>query len=253
MALAGFVGLACFVLWRLISGKKFFETLIFAWLLGGSVTLMLVGASGLPFSDRYVPSGAAIIAVALLVDQFRRKHSEAMAKAGRVPAILFTGYLGVLAAFAFISTVRCQSAVGFFLAMADDDVKLSYPRVVLTNIMLSRYQDIALSDPYFREAVAIAPDEPRVRSLGITRAIRFIEAKEYELGLKALEWSAEVLSDDANLWSLRAKCYAGMSNFPDALISIQRAIQLAPNVSSYRVQLDEDFKVSCLVNSGMAT
>ena len=123
--------------------------------------------------------------------------------------------------------------------MADDYPKLSYPRVILANILLLQGDNIELAGRFVNEAVALAPDEPRVRALGKSLATRYIAEAEYQKGLEALAWSGEVLTGDAEIWSLRATCQTGLLDYAGALNSAHRALGLAPNNPNYKRQLEE--------------
>ncbi len=226
---------AALVIW-LLRKDQLFPALISSWIAGGMLALMLIRSSNLPYADRYVPSGALILGLGLLANRWWPARDGRSAAARRLAAILLTGYIGISAVFGWLSTVRCVNALAFFTAMAEDEPQLVYPRLELANLWFFRYGDFARMEQNIREAAAIAPDVPAVRAAGKLLAKRYIVEKRYAQGLRALDWAAEAQADDAELWSLRAACHAGLRDYPQALAAIERALQLRPDHPPYQKQ-----------------
>ena len=238
IGVAGFGVAAAFAFW-LIRRQRLFEALVGAWLAAGFASLMLLCARDYPFADRYIPSGAAILALVMVTDYFWRRWRGDPGGGRWIPAVALVVYLGALATFAWESTVRCRGIRAFFAAMADDNPSYYFPRVVLANIMLLQDDNSELAAKYMNEAIALAPDDPKVRSLGKSLAARYIAEAEYQKGLEALDWSEQVLLKDAEIWSMRATCQTGLLDYAGALGSAQRARELAPNHPDYVRQMEE--------------
>ena len=231
--------LAALLVLRLASRGLLFGALVGAWVAGGFFSLMLLRSRDMMFSDRYIPSGAAIIALCLVADFLWSRWGPRSSRLGAVPALCVVGYLGVHAVFAHLSTFQCVSEGTFFVTMAEEYPTSYYPRLLLAEMMFTRGQDVDGAVAYVREALTLAPRELRVRALAIAITKRFIEAGDYRRGLDALAWSVDGLPETAGIWDLRARCEAGLKNFPAALNSMQKATALAPGRADYRKRLEE--------------
>ena len=231
------IAAAASVIW-LLRRDDLLPALSIAWLGGGLVGLMMIRSANLPYADRYAPSGALLLGLGLLAAPAWRTIAAKSPRVQRFVLILVAGGLAVSSAFAWVSTLRCANALVFFGSMAEDEPNLAYPRLVLANLWFFRYGDFQKMEQNIREAVAISPDVPAVRASGKLLAKRLIVEQRYAQGLRALDWAGEALPDDAEIWSLRATCLAGLREYPKALAAVDRARQLQPNHEPYQRQRD---------------
>ncbi len=233
------LALAAALVLRLLQGGHLFEALVGAWVAAGLFCIMLLRARGLMFSDRYVPSGAALIAVGLAVDygwsRLRMRHGNL----GRAPVLLLGGYLGLNAVFGWLSALQCRNAEGFFVIMAEENPKFFYPHIILANMMLVDHEDLGRALDYLQKAVVSAPRDLRIRAIGVEVTRRLIDLGEYHKGLETMRWSTAGFPESAEIWNMRARCQSGLGDYANALVSIRRATELAPERADYRQRLVE--------------
>ncbi len=223
--LAVFGALGAMLVRALHRGERFLALLL-AWLVGGCTSLVLVGVQNLPYADRYFPSGAAILGLALLganlAPRLRLSHMGR-----RVALLSLAGFVGIHAVYSALSTYECRQGVVFFTAMAEQQPSLSFPRIALARLYL-READFSRFDQSAREAIALAPESAKVRELGKLMAMRFLAERRVESALRALAWAEEIFVNDPEIWSLRGDCYRQTEDRAAEERCLRRALELAP-------------------------
>ncbi len=226
-----------------IQRKKLFYSLIMAWFGAGMINLMLLRAIQLPYSQRFLPVAPAVIGICLIVKEVISKVGELypgytkQLQTSRLPSFFISAYVFLLGMFTFSSSMKCMTSFNFFTSMAEKNPSHHYPRAMLAKVMFSEFGNFEEMERYAHEAIAISPDAARVRKLGKLFAKRYIVEKKYRKALNSLDWAEQVLTNDAELYSLRAISLASLGDKQHALANIHKAIELNPYNPVYRKQL----------------
>lgn len=237
---AGFAALVIRLAWV---RRDLWAALIAAWFGGGLANLMLVTARHIPYSDRYLSVVPGVVALCFAVRRLlvwmdgKWPDAALSLRRGHVPLLLLGTSVGLYGAFTFGSSWKCLTPVSFYSAMAEDNPGMAYPRIILANIMLFDLGDFDRMERYANEAIAISPDTQRARELGKLFAKRYIAEARFGEALRHIEWAGQVLTDDAEVHSLKAISLHGLGRTNEALASVREALSRSPTNASYLKQL----------------
>ena len=223
----------------LIRRGNLFSVLLFAWFGAGTLNVMLILTAGLPYSDRYLPVAPGIAGICLIFAGafgIIRNWWPALNRFAcntRLISLLIAGIVCIYGTFTFASSAKCVSSVRFFSFMANENPSLAYPRIALSKIMFNVYGNMDLAEKYAREAIVLSSDSSESRSLGKLLARKYIYERKYKQAITSLDWTTEIITNDAEVLSLKSLAMASAGDTTNALLYIEKAIGLDPNNTQY--------------------
>lgn len=216
-------------------------SLLIAWCGAGILNLMLVSASGLPYSQRYWALAPALLLLSLAVRRWAAvalplRPSHHPAPGPRLACMLAAAVVAAYGSFTLAGSLDCRNDLTFYATMSDRNPGAPYPRVCLAEIAYHHYGDVATMQRYAEDALSLGGDRRTRRDIARLLAQRWIIEERYDLALAQLDTAGEPLQEDPELLSLRAIVLAQTGDTERALATIDRAIARNPHEVRYRVQ-----------------
>ena len=223
--------------------RSCFPVLVASWFAAGLANVMLVTAMHIPFADRYCAVLPGVVGMGLvggwLIRRATGRISDFQDRYGRLGRWLLALYIGLHAAYGLSASAKCLSPVSFFTAMAEENPDMAYPRVVLASIMFYDLGDFERCEKYAREVMALMPDTKRGREMGKLLAKRYIAESRFQEALDQILWAEAGLAADPEVHSLKAISLFELGRSDEARASIEKALALAPENTSYRKQREK--------------
>jgi hypothetical protein len=210
-----------------LSRRSLSSCLLFGWFAAGLASLMMIGAVGLPYSQRYIPIAPAMIGIGILLTYLPSKLNR------RGLAVLAMLYVVLLGSFSLGGSIKCRDNVTFFTFMADEQPDLIYPRVYLVDRLFHEHKNYELMEHHAREGIELDPTSPESATLRKFLARKQIVEGNADDAMALLQEASAILGPDAEVYWLQSACHHLKGDRKAAIALLERAVELEPTNVEY--------------------
>ena len=225
--------------------------LLIAWCGANVVNLLILAASGYPYSERYLALAPAILLLCLgaqaLIARVGRRRPSLLAgpERRRVAWLLLAGYLAAQAGYTLAGSAVCLSPLRFFMKMHAVFPRRVVPVGGIAELLNAQGGAAEEVEACVREATAIDATHVQVPLLHNLIIQRYLADRRYADALRCATWSLGIYTNDVDKLVLRAAARANLGNLETAISDLERALVLQPactNAQSLRGQILRDLR-----------
>ncbi len=218
--------------------------LLIAWAGANAINLLLLGAAGFVYAQRYLAVAPLVILAALPL----HLHRAATPRAARLTWLIFGLYLAAHAGFTIAGTATCLSRVGFAAAMHERN---PHDLILLGDLAESLNQAGAPAadvEVCIRKATALNPLHTQSPLLHNMLIKRYLTDRDFASALRVADWSLMHYPADPDKMALRAVALASLGRLPEAIAGIDAALNIQPARPEY-LQLRREFNANPITDN----
>ncbi|MCX7046570.1 MAG: hypothetical protein NTX50_13930 [Candidatus Sumerlaeota bacterium] len=199
------------LIWR----RRPFYAIFFSWSVTGLYALIIVMMGDTVYASRYVCLAPLCILAALILPRassgLKRFPSLRTASGNaNIASIIAWAMLGLFAAFSLDATTKALNPRTYWKILSEDEPKLFFAHVGLACTLFGE-GDMKGMEASARRAIALQPDHPRTRRLGLNLCVKAWRENNPEEARRWVDWAGEILKDSPEVKFYREKALEALS------------------------------------------